>query len=64
MNDNYKYISVETASDIIGICPDNIRKIALQPGFPCVKIGRRYIINEQKLYKWMDDHEGKEIIID
>lgn len=64
MNDEYQYIDVEEASNIIGICPDSIRKIALQPGFPCVKIGRRYIINKQKLFKWMDNHEGKEIIID
>lgn len=61
---NYEYISVEEASKIIGVCPDIIRKISLQPGFPCVKIGRRYIINKQKLFKWMDDHEGKEIIIE
>jgi excisionase family DNA binding protein len=58
------YINVAQAAEITGICADTIRKLAKQPGFPCVIIGRRYIINEDRLYQWMLDHEGKEVVVD
>ncbi|MBO4396505.1 MAG: helix-turn-helix domain-containing protein [Eubacterium sp.] len=59
-----EYISVQEASERIGICPDGIRKLAKQPGFPCVRIGRRYIINKKRFFEWMDKNEGKEIVIE
>ena len=58
-----KYINVKQASEITGICADTIRKLANQEGFPCVRIGRRYVIDENGLYEWMSDHMGKEVVI-
>ena len=63
MENKPRFITVKEAAGITGICPDSIRKLAQQDGFPCVRIGRRYVINENKLYEWMEDHEGKEVVI-
>lgn len=63
MNNEPEYISVSEASKIIKVGKDTIYKLAKQPGFPCVKIGKRYIINKGKLFEWVESHEGKEIIL-
>lgn len=62
--DEHIFINVEEASEIMHICKDNVRKLARQPGFPAIKIGKRYIIDKNKLYQWMEEHLGREVIIE
>ena len=59
-----EYMSVQEAAEKIGICSDGIRKLAKQPGFPCVRLGRRYVIDKWAFFEWMEKHMGKEVIID
>jgi len=58
-----EYITVAEASKLSTLCPDNIRKLAKQDGFPCVKIGRRYVIEKWAFYEWLETHYGKEVVI-
>jgi excisionase family DNA binding protein len=61
--DEHVYIDINTTAKIIGVCPDTVRKLIALDGFPYIKIGKRYVINKNKLYNWLDNHEGKEVII-
>ena len=63
MND-HEYISVVEASKILGIGKNAMYSLVHQPGFPCVKIGKKIIIRRSGLDEWMKDHEGKEVVID
>ena len=64
MNDNeIKYISVREAAVRVGVSKDTMFKLAKQDGFPCVKIGRRYVIHKDRLDEWMQGHEGREVVV-
>lgn len=58
-----EYIGVTEASEIVGICKDNIRKLIKQDQIKAVRIGKVYRIDKDKLYEWMDDHMGREVIL-
>jgi len=63
MNDVPEWIGVKEASDIIGVSKDTVRTLAKQQGFPSVRIGRVFRIEKQGLYRWMEDHKGKEVVL-
>lgn len=55
-------LKVFNQKDLIEILPFGISKVRemLQNGtIPATKIGRDYIITEEKLVKWIDDNAGK-----
>lgn len=57
-------LKVLNQKDLIEILPFGISKVRemLQNGIiPATKIGRDYIITEEKLVKWIDDNAGKEV---
>ena len=64
MGNEVKYISVREAAVRVGISKDTMFKLAKQDGFPCVKIGRRYLIHKDRLDEWMEEHEGREVVVE
>ena len=58
------YIGITEASEITGICKDNIRKIARQDGSGWIRIGKKYIIEKGDFYEWLRNRKGKEVILD
>lgn len=59
-----EYISVVEASKILGIGKNAMYALVRQPGFPCVKIGKKIIVRRSGLDEWMKNHDGKEVVLD
>jgi len=57
-------VSVKEAAKIMGIGKDVMYKLVKQPGFPCVKIGNKYVVRRSGLEEWLRVHQGKEIVLD
>jgi excisionase family DNA binding protein len=58
------YMTVAEAAKQISIGKVTMYKIVRQKGFPCVKIGKRYVIHRERFAEWMKEHEGREIMIE
>ena len=58
------YVSVKDASKIVGIGKDAMYKMIHQQGFPCVKVGNKYLVRRSGLEEWFKEREGREIVID
>lgn len=61
MKEESLYISVSLAAKRIGVGKDTMYSMTRLEGFPCVRIGTRRVIHQERFDKWMEEHEGKEI---
>ena len=48
----------------LNIGNDKMQKLLHTPGFPVIKIGKRYYIPEQEYYKWLQKNVGNSLIIE
>ncbi|WP_312458474.1 MULTISPECIES: hypothetical protein [Proteiniclasticum] len=58
-----KTISVREFVKLTGIKEGQVRDLTFAKGFPCVRIGRRVHIYEEKALEWLNKHEGKTVQI-
>jgi len=56
-----KILSVKDVRQIFGCGLRQAYEMVHAPGFPRVKVGRKYYISAQALKKWMDDNAGGEV---
>ena len=56
-----KILSVKDVRQIFGYGLRQAYEMVRAPGFPRVKVGRKYYISAQALKKWMDDNTGGEV---
>ena len=61
---NESYMTVAEAAEMLSIGKVTMYKMVKQEGFPCVRIGKRYVIHRGRFAEWMKDHEGREVVID
>lgn len=59
-----KYLSPKDISNILGMGKNKTYKLITLPGFPKIKIGKRYYIPESELDKYLNKHIGTKILID
>lgn len=59
-----KFIKVINVAEILGCSYKKASQIIKLPGFPVVKIGKIYYIDEDKFYKWCDNNLGTYLIIE
>lgn len=61
MNSFPEYINIKEMAELLHIGKSMAYKIANSPGFPCVRIGSKYIIDKGELMIWMKDRMGKTV---
>ena len=59
-----KFIKVTNVADILGCSYKKASRIVKLPGFPAMKIGKIYYIDEDKFYNWCEENLGTSLIID
>lgn len=53
-------LSLEQAAEVIGVSEPTMLTIANQPGFPALKVGRRWIIPVQALAEWLNEQANNQ----
>ena len=54
------FFSVDAFAQVIGISRASAYRLAGQPGFPCLRIGRRIILSRDHVRRWVD--RGMEVM--
>lgn len=54
-------ITIEECAKYMGISKQLMAEIVREPGFPCLKFKRRFLINKSKVQEWFDENCGKRI---
>ena len=57
------YIDAEKISDMLGVSKITVYRMFKLPGCPAIKIGARYIVEGGKFFKWLENYEGKTMIL-
>lgn len=52
-------MSVPEAAAQLGISPSKMYEIVRIEGFPCIRIGRRVLVNRKKFAEWIDEMTEK-----
>ena len=55
------YITPKQIGEHLQIGKDKVYALCQLDGFPAIKIGKSYRINENKYIKWLEKHEGTTI---
>jgi len=54
-------ITIEECARYLGISKQLMAEIVREPGFPCIKFKRRFLINKSKVQEWFNNNMGKRI---
>ena len=58
-NDEKLCLTLQEASDYIGLNIKKLSKLTKEKGFPCVFVGRRTLIIKNELENWLKKNIGK-----
>lgn len=53
-------LTLEQAAESIGVSAPTMLAIANQPGFPALRVGRRWIIPVQALTEWLNEQANNQ----
>ena len=56
-----KYLDVKDVMESLGLSRNATYKLFATKGFPCVKVGKKYIIEQDDLKSFLDNYRGREI---
>ena len=56
---NRQVMSVPEAAAHLGISQSKMYEIVRIKGFPCIRIGRRILVNRRKFEEWIDEMTEK-----
>ena len=59
-----QYLTVEDVAKILKIGKNQTYALFKQEGFPAVKVGRAYRVNEEDFKKFMKDNIGRKVAVD
>lgn len=60
---NKKYLSVNEARQVLGCSKNKMYKIIKLTGFPKMKIGKNYYIDQKLFEKWQDENMYTQIVL-
>ena len=58
------YLNVKDIRERFEISKTSAYNLMKLKGFPSVRLGRKYIVAEEDLYSFMDEHKGGQIFIE
>lgn len=61
MDNTQKYLTPKDLQGILQLGRNKIYQLCSLNGFPAIKFGSTYRIDEQKFFKWLEKHEGMNI---
>jgi len=56
-----KVLSVKEMQKELGIGRNVAYELVRIPGFPVIRVGKKYLIPRDGLYRWLEENQGKEI---
>ncbi len=59
-----KYLNVKDIRERFAISKTSAYNLMKQKGFPSVQLGRKYLVSEEDLYKYLDEHKGGRIFVE
>ena len=48
-------LSVTEVAETMGVCKAKIYSLIRENNFPCIKLGRRYVVPKEAFLKWLDN---------
>lgn len=54
-------ITIEECAEYMGVSKQLMAEIVREPGFPCIKFKRRFLINKSKVQEWFNNNSGRRI---
>lgn len=54
-------ITIDECAQYMGVSKQLMAEIVREPGFPCIKFKRRFLINKSKVQEWFNENCGKRI---
>lgn len=60
--ENKIMINSKEAAKLIGVSMPTFYELAAVEGFPCIRIGKRYLVSVSGLERWVQEHIGKTIL--
>ena len=57
MGENKQFVSMKEAAEILGVNPRTMSKIIHSEGFEYTRLGRKIIINKEKMLEYMMNHK-------
>lgn len=58
-----EYLTMKDIQDKLHISRNTAYKLVKLKGFPAVKLGGKYLVEDSALTKYMQDHQGVEIFL-
>ena len=58
-----KMLTTEDIMNTLHISKTSCYKLFSLKGFPYIKIGRSYLVSEEKFNKWVNDNTGNHILL-
>ena len=52
-------LSVPEAADVLGVSPSKMYQIVRIKGFPTIQIGRRLLVSDKGLERWIEEQAAK-----
>ena len=60
---NEIYLTPQMVSEILHLGMNQIYKLFQSKGFPSIKIGKKWIVKQDDLYKFLDERKRTEIVL-
>ncbi len=58
-----EYFTVKDIKEMFGISRTSAYSLMTTKGMPSIRIGRKYIVEKEDFYKFIDDHKGSQIFL-
>lgn len=62
MNEN-RVMNVNEVAKFLGFGKDKVYELFKQEDFPCMRLGKKFIVLEDDLIEWIKDHRGKRVYL-
>ncbi|MCR5502050.1 MAG: helix-turn-helix domain-containing protein [Lachnospiraceae bacterium] len=59
----HKYLTVKDIQEALHIGHNAAYALMSLDGFPSVKVGRKYLVDEEALHKWLSEHKGTTVYL-
>ena len=60
-NSNREYLTIKDVQQLFHIGHNTAYSLFHTKGFPYVRVGRKYLVEKEKLYKFLEGYSGSQI---
>lgn len=59
MTEERIFVTAKEAASMLSVSMPTFYELAAIPGFPCIRKGKKYLVNAKGLQKWAEKNSGK-----